>query len=296
MRTYHDIKGDGGSDILGQVVALKERMADRLSRVRHVVAVMSGKGGVGKSTLTTGLASVLAHRGRRVGVLDADLNGPTLARMLGVRGQSLRLTPEGVLPAVGAAGVRVMSMDLFLPDEATPVTWDHPGGLAADTTVWRGTMEATVLRELITDVAWGELDYLFLDLPPGSDRFAAVAGLLPRLSGVVVVTVPALVSQGVVRKAVGAARRRGDPLLGLVENMSGYVCPTCEGLGPLFPGGDAEKMAAALELPLLARIPFDPRLAAGSDAGLPLVLTDPDTPAARALAELAAKLEGDLLP
>lgn len=296
MKTYHQIAGDGGSDVLGQVGALRDRMEARLNRVRCVVAVMSGKGGVGKSTLTAGLASLLAQGGRSVGVLDADLNGPTLGRMLGVRGQSLHLGPDGLSPAVGAAGVRVVSMDLFLPDEGTPVTWDHPGGLAADTTVWRGTMEATVLRELITDVDWGALDVLFLDLPPGSDRFAAVAGLLPRLSGVLVVTVPALVSQAVVRKAVGAARRRGDPLLGVVENMSGYVCPACGTVGPLFPGGDVERMAASLGLPLLGRVPFDPRVAAGSDAGLPLVLTDPDTPAARALAEVAAKLEGDLLP
>jgi len=296
MKTYRDITGDGGSNILGQVAALKERLEQRLSRVRCVLAVMSGKGGVGKSTLTSNLAALLADRGYAVGVLDADLNGPAMARMLGVRGQHLRHTAEGVAPALGAAGVRVISMDLFLPDESTPVTWHHPGGLAADSTIWRGTMEATVLREFISDVAWGQLDFLFLDLPPGSDRFAAVAGLLPRLSGVIVVTVPALVSQAVVGKAVRAAQERGDPLLGLVENMAGYVCPTCGTLGALFPAGSAERMVEAMNLPLIARIPFDPRLAAAADAGLPFVLTHPETPATQAVAEFAAVVEGVLPP
>ncbi|MFQ5854846.1 MAG: P-loop NTPase [Anaerolineae bacterium] len=296
MKKYRDIPGDGGSDILGQVGALKERLEERLSRVHYVVAVMSGKGGVGKSTLTANLAALLADQGYAVGVVDADLNGPALARMLGVRGQHLRLTPEGVTPAVGAAGVRVISMDLFLPDEATPVTWDHPGGLAADTTIWRGTMEATVLREFLTDTAWGELDFLFLDLPPGSDRFAAVAGLLPDLAGVVVVTVPTLVSQAVVKKAINAARQRGDPLLGVVENMAGYVCAACGTVGPLFPDEGTEPMAEGMGLPLLGRIPFDPRLAAGADAGLPFALTHLDTPAAQALAELATAVKGAFTP
>jgi len=294
MKAYHDIPGDGGSDILGQVAALKERLEARLGRVQHVVAVMSGKGGVGKSTLTANLAALLADQGHAVGVVDADLNGPALARMLGVRGQHLRLTPEGVAPAVGAAGVRVISMDLFLPDEATPVTWEHPGGLAADTTIWRGTMEATVLREFLTDTAWGDLDFLFLDLPPGSDRFAAVAGLLPRLAGVIVVTVPTLVSQAVVKKAIRAAQERGDPLLGVVENMAGYVCPACGTLSPLFPGDNVQDMVRTMDLPLLGRVPFDPRLAEGADTGLPFALTHPDTPAAQALVELATAVKGAL--
>ncbi|MFQ5595749.1 MAG: P-loop NTPase [Anaerolineae bacterium] len=294
MKTYHEISGDGGSNILGQVIALKDRLEARLSHVDHVVAVMSGKGGVGKSTVTAGLATLLADRGHAVGVVDADLNGPAVARMLGIRGQQLRLTSQGVAPAIGAAGVRVISIDLFLPDEATPVTWNHPGGLAADTTVWRGTMEATVLREFLTDTAWGELDFLLLDLPPGSDRFAAVAGLLPRLAGVIVVTVPALVSQAVVKKAITAAQERGDPLLGVVENMAGYVCPDCGTVSPLFPGGEGEDMARAMGLPLLGRIPFDPRLAAEADAGLPFALTHPGTPAAQALAALTTTVEGAL--
>jgi len=140
MKTYQEITGDGGSDILEQVAALKERLEARLSQVHYVVAVTSGKGGVGKSISTAGLATLLANRGHAVGVVDTDLNGPALARMLGVRGQQLRLTSQGVAPAIGAAGVRVISMDLFLSGEATPVMWNHSGGLAADTTVWRGTM------------------------------------------------------------------------------------------------------------------------------------------------------------
>lgn len=288
MKRYAEIAGDGGSDVVGQVLALRQRLEERLARVRRVVAVMSGKGGVGKSTVTATLAALLAARGRAVGVVDADLNGPALGRMLGVRGQQHLATEDGVLPAVGVAGVRAVTLDLFLPGEATPVAWRHPGGLAADTTVWRGAMEATALRELLTDVAWGDLDYLFLDLPPGSDRFAAVAGVVPRLDGVVVVTVPSLVSLSVVRKALTAARERGDPVLGVVENMAGYVCPHCGRLGPLFPSGGA----GDLGVPVLARLPFDPRVAAGADTGVPYALEAPDTPVGLAFAALAAALEG----
>ena len=181
MKKYRDIAGDGGSNIVGQVEAQQARLLARLQDVRAIVAVVSGKGGVGKSSVTANLAGAFALRGARVGVLDADLNGPTMAKMLGVRGRTLVVGAGGVEPPVSALGIRVMSMDLLLADDATPLTWDAPSQAEAHT--WRGTMEANALREFLADTGWGALDVLLIDLPPGTDRLATIAGLVPGLSG-----------------------------------------------------------------------------------------------------------------
>lgn len=293
MRRYRDLAGDGGSNVAGQVAAQQARLAGRMATIRRTVAVVSGKGGVGKSAVTANLAAALATEGCLVGALDADLNGPTLAKMLGVRGQTLRVGPDGVAPAVSADGIRVMSMDLLLPADDAPVVWEAPTQAEAHT--WRGSMEANALREFLTDTAWGALDWLLLDLPPGADRLPTVAGLLPGLAGAVVVTIPSAVSHLVVRKSITLARDSGIPLLGLVENMAGYACLGCGVVGPLFEGPGGEATAAACGLPFLGRVPFDPRLAVGADQGRPLVRDHPESPAGRALRAIARQLAECLL-
>jgi ATP-binding protein involved in chromosome partitioning len=294
MKGYRDIAGDGGSNIVEQVVAQQARLAARMAPIRASVAVVSGKGGVGKSSVTANLAGALVGRGLRVGVLDADLNGPSIGKMLGVRGQTLRVEPDGVQPAVSAEGIRVLSMDLLLPGDDTPVVWDAPTQAEAHT--WRGTMEGTALREFLADTAWGALDVLLIDLPPGADRLPTLLDLLPGLTGAVVVTIPSGVSHLVVRRAMTLARERGARLLGLVENMAGYVCPTCGTVGPLFEGPGGEAMAAQHGLPFLGRVPFDPRLAAAADRGRLFVLDHGETPAGRALAGIAGALASAVLP
>jgi ATP-binding protein involved in chromosome partitioning len=281
VKKYRDIAGDGGSDIAGQVEAQRARLGARLREVRSVVAVVSGKGGVGKSSITANLAGAFALAGARVGVLDADLNGPSMATMLGVRGRRLAVGAAGVEPPAGALGIRVMSMDLLLADDATPVTWDAPSQAEAHT--WRGTMEANALREFLADTAWGALDVLLLDLPPGTDRLATIAGLVPALSGTVVVTIPSDVAHLIVRKSLTVARAAPAPVLGLIENMAG-----------LFPGSGAEPLARESGVPFLGRVPFDPALAAAADQGQPYVALAPDTPAARSLTTIAATLRATL--
>jgi ATP-binding protein involved in chromosome partitioning len=288
MKGYRDIAGDGGSNIVEQVVAQQARLAARMAPIRASVAVVSGKGGVGKSSITANLAGALAIRGLAVGVLDADLNGPSMGKMLGVRGQTLGVGPAGVRPAMSAEGIRVLSMDLLLPADETPVVWDAPTQAEAHT--WRGTMEGTALREFLADTAWGALDVLLIDLPPGADRLPTLLDLLPGLTGAVVVTIPSAVSHLVVRRAMTLARERGARLLGLVENMAGYACPTCGTVGRLFEGPGGEATAAQHGLPFLGCVPFDPRLAAAADSGRPFVLDHGDTPAGRALAGVAAAL------
>jgi ATP-binding protein involved in chromosome partitioning len=283
MKRYRDIAGDGGSNIVGQVEAQQARLGARLRDVRAIVAVVSGKGGVGKSAITANLAGAFALAGARGGVLDADLNGPSMATMLGVRGRTLLVGADGVEPPAGALGIRVMSMDLLLAGDATPLTWDAPTQAEAHT--WRGTMEANALREFLADTAWGALDVLLIDLPPGTDRLATIVGLVPALAGTVIVTIPSDVAGLVVRKSITVARAAPAPVLGVIENMAG-----------MFPGVGAEAMARDSGVPFLGRVPFDPALAAAADRGEPYVAAAPAAPAARALAAIADSLRETLRP
>ncbi len=278
-------------DVLGQVLAQRERVAARLACVQRVIPVMSGKGGVGKSALTANLAAALGMQGKAVGVLDADIHGASAAAMLGARGQRVALSPEGARPAVGVADVQVMSMDLFL-DDSSPVEWRHPGGLAADTFVWRGTLEANVLREFLADTQWGILDYLLIDMPPGADRFETLMRLVPGLTGALVVTIPSQVSHQVVRRAIAVGQGAGARVLGLVENMVGRVelGEAGEQMGRLFADSLGAAFASEMRVPYLGSIPFDPRLAQTTDSGRPFVLEHSDTLAGQAILAIAAAL------
>jgi ATP-binding protein involved in chromosome partitioning len=281
VKRYRDIAGDGGSNIAGQVEAQHARLARRLGGVRHVVAVVSGKGGVGKSSLCGALACCWALDGWRVGVLDADLNGPSMAKILGLRGAPLAMADGAVIPPRTSLGIGVMSMDLLLPSDATPLSWVAPTQQEAYT--WRGSLEASAIREFVADTAWGELDVLLLDLPPGTDRLATLVALARRRVFALVVTIPSEVSQLVVRRSITAVRETGAVLLGLVENMAG-----------LFPGPDAGALAAEAGTSLLGRVPFERELAAAADQGRVFVKESSETAAARGLIEIAARLRRNL--
>jgi ATP-binding protein involved in chromosome partitioning len=256
FRTYHQVGGPDVSRLGEQVAAQRERVRRRLAGVRRVVAVMSGKGGVGKSFVTAALALVAAERGRgrrAVGVLDADFEGPTAAKLLEAAGP-VRLTNDGVEPAPGRSGVVVFSTDLLL-EEGRPLAWrDHP----TERFVWRGTLEAGALREFLADVAWGGLELLLIDLPPGGHRLEDLAELVPQLAGVIAVTIPSDESHRSVERAMRGAQDRGLTILGLIENMSGYRCRECQVTGPLLPGDAGARLAAQFAVPLLARLPFVP--------------------------------------
>ncbi|GBD31938.1 Iron-sulfur cluster carrier protein [bacterium HR33] len=251
---YHEVGGEDRSRLLEQVLAQRERVEQRLAQVRRVVAVMSGKGGVGKSYFTAVLAGELAQRFDRIGVLDADLAGPTVAALLDARGP-LGARGQTVTPAAGRAGIQVFSADLLLP-EGEPLRWKEPAG---ERFVWRGALEAGVLREFLSDVEWGPLDFLLIDLPPGASQMQDLAELVPRLSGAVAVTIPSEESRRAVSRAMRAAKEAGVRLLGVVENMSSYRCPGCGGEHPLFRGSAAEELAGEFGLSVLGRLPFEPR-------------------------------------
>ena len=264
VRTYHELTGEDRSQLGAQVGAQRERVKQRLSGVAHVVAVMSGKGGVGKSFVTAGLAATLARRGRAVGVLDADLHAPTAARMLGATGP-LRVDEDGVSPVIAAEGVRVMSSDLLL-DENAPLSWKEP---EHEGFIWHGTLEAGMLREFLGDVAWGPLDLLLVDMPPGTERLGALIEFVPDLSGVVAVTIPSDASRRAVARALETAKAKQVRVLGIVENMASYGCPSCGAALPLFRGEAGAALATSSGAPVLASLPFDPesRIDAGSFAG-----------------------------
>jgi ATP-binding protein involved in chromosome partitioning len=244
IRTYHELNEPDRSGLPQQIAAQRRRVAGRLADVRRVVAVMSGKGGVGKSFVTAGLARALARSGRVTGVLDADFNGPTAARLLEAREQRLRVEGDAVLPAAGTDGVKLISMDQLLED-GRPLDFRGP---EAESHVWRGTLEAAALREFLGDVAWGALDHLLIDLPPGMQRFTELAELLPVPPAVLTVTIPTPESRDAVRRAMRFAVERGSMLVGIVENMVG---------GP-FEGDAGDSLAREFTIPVLARVPFNP--------------------------------------
>ena len=252
FRTYHEVTEPDRSRLGEQVAQQRARVAARLTSVRRTIAVMSGKGGVGKSYVTASVALGAARSlAGAVGVVDADLKSPTIARLLDARGP-VRISEDGVHPPVSPHGVRVMSTS-FLLDDGAPLAWREPSG---ERFVWRGVLETGVLREFLSDVLWGTLDLLLVDLPPGSDKLSDLAELVPQLTGAIAVTIPSDESHAAVRRSMQAARQQCVPLLGVVENMSGYECDECGQMRPLFSGDAGAALAREFDVPLLARIPF----------------------------------------
>jgi ATP-binding protein involved in chromosome partitioning len=267
-----------GDDFVRRVEELKQ-LRERLVRVRHKIAVMSGKGGVGKSLVTINLAAALAAEGKKVGVLDADIHGPTVPKMLGLKGARFEAGENGIIPPMSLSGIKVASMDFLLPSQDSPV-------------IWRGPLKMSVIRQLLSEVDWGDLDYLLVDLPPGTgDEALTILQLLPGIDGVVIVTIPNEVSGQVIEKSVTFARQMKAPIIGLVENMSYFVCPHCGEKTYLFGGCVGESVASAIGVPFLGSIPLDPAIAKDSDSGRPFVTDNNNSEAAYAFRGIVAEIE-----
>lgn len=287
IRTYGEVEHGTGSQLLEQVLDQRARLAERLAGIGTIVAIASGKGGVGKSVVTANLAVALAELGHRVGALDADLNGPSLARMLGVRGQRLEDREGGIVPPAGISGVRVVSMELLQESEDAPLRWRDP---ASDTFLWQSSMETTALREFLGDVDWDDADVLLIDVPPGTDKIQRLLELVPGIPLVLLVSTPSEMSRAVVARSARLLRESSAAEIALVENMSGYVCPECGHEHDVFPGDGVHRLAEASGIPVWARIPFDPTLGRETDLGHPPAATGGERPAVRALGELAARV------
>jgi ATP-binding protein involved in chromosome partitioning len=299
VKTYHDIVGDGGSKVLEQVVEQRARITDGLAGVRHLVAIGSGKGGVGKSTLTLHLAGALRARGLRIAIFDADFNGPSQARMAGVQGALFVPGSHKVALPRTRNGIAVFSMGSLIP-ESEALEFDSAA--QGESHTWRATREFALLSEILGSSDWGALDLLLFDLPPGAERTVQYADFLGPRTSFLLVTIPSEVALGVVARSVAALSKGPNRLLGYVENMSGYYCRDCNAIKPLFGSSDqplpslrrsAETSAKAepsgLQIPCLGTVPFDPELAWHCDRGIPLAEL-PETPVGRALDHVAQQL------
>jgi ATP-binding protein involved in chromosome partitioning len=256
----------------------QQKLKDAMGKIKHKIAIISGKGGVGKSTVTVNLATAFAIQGKRVGVLDADIHGPSVPRLLRLTGQQAKNSPLGVFPVDGPLGMKVMSIDFFLPEQAP--------------TIWRGPLKMRAIRQFLSDVDWGELDFLFIDLPPGTgDEPLSIAQLLPDIDGVVIVTMPSELSSSIVKKAITFAQRLNMPIIGVVENMSGCVCPHCNEKIDIFQSGGGKKMAQEMGVAFLGSIPIDPKVGVDSDKGTPFILSHKDSPAATAFMEFVKNVD-----
>jgi ATP-binding protein involved in chromosome partitioning len=253
-----------------QDYAERQKLQTRLCRIQHKIVVLSGKGGVGKSTVAVNLATALALNGLRVGLLDVDIHGPSVPTMLGLENETPKVGPGDLLP-VEFGGLKVMSIGFLLqnPDDAI---------------IWRGPMKMGVIKQFLTDVNWGDLDYLIVDAPPGTgDEPLSLCQLISPLTGAVIVTTPQKVAAIDVRKSVSFCRRMEVPVLGVVENMSGFVCPKCGELTQILPEGGGRKIAADMDVPFLGSIPMDPGVAHSGDSGKVFIYHSSETPTGKIL-------------
>lgn len=239
--------------------------------VKHVILVLSGKGGVGKSTVSVNLASALSAHGRNVGLLDLDIHGPSIPKMLGIEDQKPAVLDETMEPVHVTGTLAVMSMAFLLPDTSSPV-------------IWRGPMKMSVIQQFLTGVNWGALDYLIVDLPPGTgDEALSIIQLAPNVQGAVIVTTPQDVAVLDAVKAVKFIEKLELPVIGIIENMSGMICPHCGDTIDLFGRGGGEKAAQELGVTYLGSIPLDPAMVKAGDEGRPYVLRHADTPTWKAV-------------
>ena len=254
-----------------------KRVTEHLGKIRYKIMVMSGKGGVGKSTVAVNFAAVLAMEGLRVGILDADIHGPNIPKMWGADWRPLQNEGEGIRPIEVLPNVKLISMGFLLPNPDSPV-------------VWRGPIKHTAIKQFLGDVEWGDLDFLIVDLPPGTgDEPLSVAHLIKGVDGSIIVTTPQDVALLDSRKSVNFSKMLNVPVIGIVENMSGLQCPECGHLIPLFKIGGGEKAAKDLGVPFLGRVPIDPEVVQKSDSGTPYVVSYPDSKVTKAFQDIAEK-------
>jgi len=252
---------------------------DILPEVKHVVAIASGKGGVGKSTVSVNLAVALAQSGARVGLLDADIYGPSIPKMLGCQGEQPLVEAGQIIP-IRRYGVSIMSIGFLLEE--------------TQAAMWRGPIVAGTVRQLFMDVRWGALDYLLVDLPPGTGDAPMTTAQLVPLTGVVIVMTPQAVAASIAGKSVALFRRLNTPILGVVENMAEFVCPNCGAHTVIFPGPGARAFAEKLHVPFLGSVPLDPTVSVASDSGQPAVIAAPDSAQAQAFRAIASTLAAQI--
>lgn len=265
----------------GSFAGMKEKVNERMGQVKKEIMVMSGKGGVGKTTIAVNLAIALKAKGFKVGLLDLDIHGPNVPKMLGIGQEKLATNENEIMPIILknglAKGLKVMSMG-FLLEEDAPV-------------IWRGPLKMRAISQFLGDVKWEKLDFLIIDLPPGTgDEPLSMAQLVPQVEGSVIVTTPQEVALIDSRRAVNFSKKLNIPILGIVENMSGLACPHCGKEIKLFKVGGGKKAAEELKVPFLGKISLDPKIVEASDSGELLILKYPNSKTGREFKEIVDKI------
>jgi ATP-binding protein involved in chromosome partitioning len=260
-------------------MAQKKKVKEKMANVKHKIIIMSGKGGVGKSMVTANLATALALKNKKVGILDSDIHGPSIPKILGIRGEKPKATETGIKPVTTPQGVKVISMDLLMSDSEMPL-------------IWRGPLKMKAIRQLLSEVDWEELDYLLVDLPPGTgDEPLNIIQLIPEMDGAIIITAPSDLSQYVVRKAVSMARKMNIPIIGIIENMSGFVCPKCGEKHEILGVGGGRKISEEMNLTLLGQIPIDPKITENTDRGTPFIVNCPESQTSKIFNEIVQKIQ-----
>lgn len=263
-----------------QMETEQAQVRHRMSQIKHKIVVLSGKGGVGKSTVAVNLAISLSLAGKRTGLLDIDIHGPSIPKILNLEGRMAQSAFDAILPIEVGENLKVMSIAFFLTNQD-------------DAVIWRGPMKYQMIKQFLKDVEWGELDYLIIDSPPGTgDEPLSIIQLLENADGAVVVTTPQEVALSDVRRSITFCRSLNLPVLGVLENMSGFVCPKCGERTDIFKSGGGENMALAMSVPFLGRIPIDPQIVEACDSGQPYVDRYRQSQAARAFREAVTHLVG----
>ena len=254
------------------------KIQDTLRGIKHVIIVMSGKGGVGKSTVSSNLALSLSMKGYKTGVMDIDITGPNIPKMFGVEDQGLMVENEKLIPVDVPPSLKLMSMAFLLQSKDTPV-------------MWRGPVKMSAIKQFIEDVNWGELDYLVIDMPPGTgDEALSIVQLIPKADGMVIVTTPQDVALLDSRKSLVFGAEAHIPIIGIIENMSGFVCPHCGEITDIFKSGGGEATAKEMNVQFLGRVPIEPGVVDCGDRGVPIVLDRPDSASAKAFKDIAEKI------
>lgn len=258
----------------------RQQLARRMCRIKHKIIVLSGKGGVGKSTVAVNLAVLLSMHNHRVGLLDVDIHGPSIPRLLNLESCQIQSCGNALLPIDFSENLKVMSIGFMLRERS-------------DAVIWRGPMKHGVIKQFLQDVEWGELDYLIIDSPPGTgDEPLAVSQLIEDTEGAIIVTTPQEVALLDVRKSITFCKQLHVPVLGIIENMSGFICPKCGELTNIFQTGGAESMAFDMKVPYLGHIPIDPRIGIACDDGAPHVIRNADSDTAKAFTLIVKSIKG----
>ena len=257
----------------------QEIIRGKMTRIKHKILILSGKGGVGKSTVAANMAVSLALEGEKVGLLDIDIHGPSIPGILNLGGQKLEAVGETIIPVKMSENLKVMSIGFILKNES-------------DALIWRGPMKNQVIKQFLKDVDWGELDFLIIDSPPGTgDEPISIIQMLENADGAVIVTTPQNVAISDVRKGINFCRKLNLPIIGVLENMSGFICPKCGEITDIFKSGGGEKMAKEMKVPFLGKIPIDPQIVEACDSGKPYIEHFSETQTAKAFKQAIGRAD-----